>query len=187
MCSNYFPESSAARSTSEPAGDRYKWHTSVAMDSSDPEVSRYETAQKPSALRYRSTVTTQTSFESADSTRNLISYLYCVLHQSMISLLPKVRMITIFVPGALIIGDCQVAMSISFSRRPENIMTVPSVFFAILASIAIQQVPLAQASLSPLKVVDLGYAKYQTDVSLEDGVTSFLGIRYAAPPTGKPS
>jgi carboxylesterase type B len=36
-------------------------------------------------------------------------------------------------------------------------------------------------------VVDLGYAKYQTDVSLEDGVTSFLGIRYAAPPTGKPS
>jgi len=104
-----------------------------------------------------------------------------------ILLLPEVH---IFAPGALIIADCQdryIAMTISLCWRPEKIMTVPSVFFAILASIAIQQIPLAQASPSPLKVVDLGYAKYQTDVSLEDGVTSFLGIRYAAPPTGKPS
>ena len=37
----------------------------------------------------------------------------------------------------------------------------------------------------PLHVVDLGYAKYQTDVSLEPGVTSFLGIRFASSPAGK--
>ncbi|VDC03312.1 unnamed protein product [Peniophora sp. CBMAI 1063] len=35
-----------------------------------------------------------------------------------------------------------------------------------------------------VKSIDLGYARYQTDVSLAEGVTSFLGIRYAAPPTG---
>ncbi|VDC03515.1 unnamed protein product [Peniophora sp. CBMAI 1063] len=34
------------------------------------------------------------------------------------------------------------------------------------------------------KIVDLGYATYRTDVSLDVGVTSFLGMRYAAPPTG---
>ncbi|KAA1475665.1 alpha/beta-hydrolase [Dentipellis sp. KUC8613] len=33
--------------------------------------------------------------------------------------------------------------------------------------------------------VDLGYASYQSNVHLDDGTTSFLGIRYAAPPTGK--
>ena len=38
-----------------------------------------------------------------------------------------------------------------------------------------------------IKSVDLGYARYQTDVSLAEGVTSFLGIRYAAPPTGQRS
>ena len=42
----------------------------------------------------------------------------------------------------------------------------------------------ANASNSSLKTVDLGYAKYQSDVSLAEGVTSFLGVRYAAPPTG---
>ncbi|KAJ6532713.1 alpha/beta-hydrolase [Mycena vulgaris] len=34
------------------------------------------------------------------------------------------------------------------------------------------------------RVVDLGYAAYQSNLSLEEGVTSFLGIRYAAPPVG---
>lgn len=29
-----------------------------------------------------------------------------------------------------------------------------------------------------------GYATYQSDFSFETGVTSFLGIRYAAPPVG---
>ena len=38
---------------------------------------------------------------------------------------------------------------------------------------------------SSVKTVDLGYAQYQSDVSLAEGVTSFLGVRYAAPPVGK--
>ena len=41
------------------------------------------------------------------------------------------------------------------------------------------------ANSAPLRVVDLGYAHYQTDVSLEEGVTSFLGIRFAASVAGK--
>ncbi|KAJ6588190.1 Alpha/Beta hydrolase protein [Mycena capillaripes] len=36
-----------------------------------------------------------------------------------------------------------------------------------------------------VKLVNLGYATYQTDLSLADGVTSFLGIRYAASPAGE--
>ncbi|KAK0215071.1 alpha/beta-hydrolase [Armillaria fumosa] len=35
-----------------------------------------------------------------------------------------------------------------------------------------------------MKQVDLGYATYQSNLQLVDGVTSFLGVRYAAPPTG---
>lgn len=42
----------------------------------------------------------------------------------------------------------------------------------------------ADARKASLKTVDLGYAKYQSDVSLAEGVTSFLGVRYAAPPIG---
>ncbi|KZV68666.1 alpha/beta-hydrolase [Peniophora sp. CONT] len=33
-------------------------------------------------------------------------------------------------------------------------------------------------------IIDLGYAKYQSDVVYDDDVLSFLGIRYAAPPVG---
>jgi hypothetical protein len=35
-------------------------------------------------------------------------------------------------------------------------------------------------------VVDLGYAQYQGIVDTKLNITAFLGIRYAAPPTGKP-
>ncbi|KAA1475667.1 alpha/beta-hydrolase [Dentipellis sp. KUC8613] len=42
----------------------------------------------------------------------------------------------------------------------------------------------AAAVDSPYKRVDLGYATYQSNVHLDEGVTSFLGVRYAAPPTG---
>ncbi|VDC03514.1 unnamed protein product [Peniophora sp. CBMAI 1063] len=38
---------------------------------------------------------------------------------------------------------------------------------------------------SSVKTVDLGYATYQTDANIDIGVTSFLGVRYAAPPTGE--
>lgn len=40
------------------------------------------------------------------------------------------------------------------------------------------------ASTSVTKVVDLGYATYQSNLVIDEGVTSFLGVRYAAPPTG---
>ena len=66
-------------------------------------------------------------------------------------------------------------------------MAVLSLFFSILV-IANQHIRFARAAPStPLKVVNLGYATYQSDLNLEDGVISFLGVRYAAPPTGKSS
>ncbi|KAI0313950.1 alpha/beta-hydrolase [Amylostereum chailletii] len=34
------------------------------------------------------------------------------------------------------------------------------------------------------KIIDLGYATYQSDLAYDNGVTSFLGIRFASPPTG---
>ena len=40
-----------------------------------------------------------------------------------------------------------------------------------------------QATAQGYKIVDLGYASYQTNLVAE-GVASFLGIRYAAAPTG---
>jgi hypothetical protein len=55
--------------------------------------------------------------------------------------------------------------------------------FATLAVLVRQALVLAQIVV-PIKVVDLGYATYQTDVSLDEDVTSFLGMRYAAAPLG---
>ena len=52
-------------------------------------------------------------------------------------------------------------------------------FFLVLS---VWNAPLAHAA--SIKVVDLGYARFESDLSLVDGVTSFLGLRYAAPPTG---
>ncbi|KAA1475621.1 alpha/beta-hydrolase [Dentipellis sp. KUC8613] len=42
----------------------------------------------------------------------------------------------------------------------------------------------AASAPAAFKLVNLSYAQYQSNVHLDDGVTSFLGIRYAAPPTG---
>lgn len=55
---------------------------------------------------------------------------------------------------------------------------------AFILSVIADQVPLTDSTPS-LRLVDLGYAKYQSDLSLVPGVTSFLGIRYAAPPTAE--
>ncbi|KZV77342.1 alpha/beta-hydrolase [Peniophora sp. CONT] len=55
---------------------------------------------------------------------------------------------------------------------------------AFLALLLVALATVADARNSSLKTVDLGYAKYQSDVSLAEGVTSFLGVRYATPPVG---
>ena len=34
-------------------------------------------------------------------------------------------------------------------------------------------------------IVDLGYAQYQGSADVQTNITSFLGIRYAAPPVGE--
>ncbi|KAI0033946.1 alpha/beta-hydrolase [Vararia minispora EC-137] len=57
------------------------------------------------------------------------------------------------------------------------------ILLAALA-ISVQQGIVHAQTTVPLKSVDLGYATYQTDVGLDVGVTSFLGIRYAAAPIG---
>jgi hypothetical protein len=56
----------------------------------------------------------------------------------------------------------------------------PSLLVCYLLAVAV----VALGKPSSPKAVDLAYAKYQSDVSLEEGVTSFLGIRYAAAPAG---
>ncbi|EIM89556.1 alpha/beta-hydrolase [Stereum hirsutum FP-91666 SS1] len=53
-----------------------------------------------------------------------------------------------------------------------------------LLIIAACLVPFTLAQNTTL-TVDLGYATYQSNVSLASGVTSFLGIRYASPPVGE--
>lgn len=58
-------------------------------------------------------------------------------------------------------------------------------FLTAAALCAVQYAVLAQDIT--LKVVNAGNVRYQSDVSLDVGVTSFLGIRYAAPPIGQPS
>ena len=46
------------------------------------------------------------------------------------------------------------------------------------------KLPLTSYAANPTQVVDLGYAKYQ-GVPSAFGNTNFLGVRYAAPPTGE--
>ncbi|KAJ7178153.1 alpha/beta-hydrolase [Mycena filopes] len=46
-------------------------------------------------------------------------------------------------------------------------------------------VTLTRAARVTSKLVDLGYATYQSDLTLAEGVTSFLGIRYAGSPAGE--
>jgi hypothetical protein len=40
------------------------------------------------------------------------------------------------------------------------------------------------AATTSTSIVDLGYAQYQGSVDTATNITSFLGIRYAAPPIG---
>jgi hypothetical protein len=53
--------------------------------------------------------------------------------------------------------------------------------------LAVSQILLALEALSfsaAASIVDLGYAQYQGSVDTATNITSFLGIRYAAPPIG---
>lgn len=55
--------------------------------------------------------------------------------------------------------------------------------------LAVSQTFLALAALATANapIVDLGYAQYQGSVDTTTNTTSFLGIRYAAPPLGASS
>lgn len=52
--------------------------------------------------------------------------------------------------------------------------------FTLLLSIATTH------AAKPTTVVDLGYAKYEGSLNNQTGNIEFLGIRFAAAPTGKP-
>ncbi|KAA1475672.1 alpha/beta-hydrolase [Dentipellis sp. KUC8613] len=81
------------------------------------------------------------------------------------------------------------ARSLDPNTKTETTITVPSRSQWCIQSLQVVFRRLVAASSahadSSFKVVDLGYATYQTNVNLIEGVTSFLGIRYAAPPVGK--
>jgi len=66
---------------------------------------------------------------------------------------------------------------------PNHILTYTS---TMLSSLIVCALLSLSSSFSPAgaRVVDLGYAQYESDVSLLPGVTSFLGIRYAEAPIG---
>ena len=80
-------------------------------------------------------------------------------------------------------------------RKPSSMMiTILSSVFVLwqllgvlVSSSALQEsgIPTEYANtLGP--VVDLGYAKYQGSIDLSTNISSFLSIRYAAPPIGEP-
>ena len=45
-------------------------------------------------------------------------------------------------------------------------------------------IALCQTQTDPPTIVDLGYAQYQGTFNATQNATTFLGIRYAAPPVG---
>lgn len=56
---------------------------------------------------------------------------------------------------------------------------------ASTASEQVSDIKLSSNSTAP--IVDLGYAKYQGAVNTTTNISYYLGIRYAAPPTGEPT
>jgi hypothetical protein len=69
--------------------------------------------------------------------------------------------------------------------------TVPAYSTMVFASLKIFPacliflVDIFAVTANSAPVVDLGYARYQGVVDPELNITSYLGIRYAAPPIGK--
>ena len=64
-------------------------------------------------------------------------------------------------------------------------MVSPSLTFSAFLVLACAVGTSASPSGSVVNIVDLGYAKYQGSVDPTTKNTEFLGMRYAAPPTGK--
>jgi len=70
-----------------------------------------------------------------------------------------------------------------FSDTPEPPMAFGRVSCALLGVLAFNFTAILAATAP---VVDLGYAKYSGTFNETTKTTQFLGIRFAAPPTGKP-
>jgi hypothetical protein len=70
---------------------------------------------------------------------------------------------------ALQLFDMRFLTSVGFSALPLSIVFLGNV---------------ASAQESDLLVIDLGYSKYQGFYNSTRDVTSYYGVRYAAPPTG---
>ncbi|TFY52605.1 hypothetical protein EVG20_g10483, partial [Dentipellis fragilis] len=71
---------------------------------------------------------------------------------------------------------------------PMALLSLLLSFLALTSGQSLQAALAAEDATSAptaFKLVNLSYAQYQSNVHLDDGVTSFLGIRYAAPPTGE--
>lgn len=58
----------------------------------------------------------------------------------------------------------------------------------VVAGLALQTLAFSSAAVSDTSVasiVNLGYATYQGSTDPTSNITSFLGVRYGAPPTGE--
>lgn len=62
---------------------------------------------------------------------------------------------------------------------------IPCIIAAAVGSTAIPH-GILNSKGSPAPVIDLGYAQYQGSTDPATNITSYLGIRYGAPPTGEP-
>jgi hypothetical protein len=72
-------------------------------------------------------------------------------------------------------------------RMPSSVGVICALFTALVSSSSLRGsefIPKPRTGPGPF--VDLGYAKYQGSTDLTTNISSFLSIRYAAPPIGEP-
>jgi hypothetical protein len=74
---------------------------------------------------------------------------------------------------------------VSYASKQHNFNMALLNFRLSVTVIFLWTARLVSAQVSP--IVDLGYAQYQGTVNTANNVTHFLGIRYAAPPSGESS
>jgi hypothetical protein len=67
----------------------------------------------------------------------------------------------------------------------SSMVTLCSIAVSVSSSPIRDSGILLESRYAPGPVVDLGYAKYQGSTDLSTNITSFLSIRYAAPPIGE--